>query len=278
MLFGRGGNDTLDGGTGDDAMTGGTGNDVYVVDTAGDAVTEAAGEGTDEVRTALATYTLAAALENLTGLGNVDQTLTGNASDNVIDGGVGADAMTGGAGNDTYVVDNAGDTVTELAGEGTDEIRTSLATYTLAALANVENLTGTNAAGQTLTGNGSANVITGAGGNDVIDGGAGADTMARRRRQRPLFRRQCRRRRRRASGPGEGTDEVRTGARGLQPRRPNVENLTATSNVNHDFRGNSRQQRHHRRRRQRHDPALRRRRRHGHRRRGQRQHLLRQRP
>ena len=31
----------------------------------------------------------------------------------MLDGGAGADTMTGGAGNDTYVVDNAGDTVTE---------------------------------------------------------------------------------------------------------------------------------------------------------------------
>ncbi|HET9640380.1 MAG TPA: M10 family metallopeptidase C-terminal domain-containing protein [Allosphingosinicella sp.] len=236
FLFGRGGNDMLDGGTGDDAMTGGTGDDVYVVDTVGDSVTEVSGEGTDEVRTALAAYTLTAALENLTGLGNVDQILNGNSSDNVIDGGLGADAMTGGAGNDTYVVDNAGDTVTELAGEGTDEIRTSLATFSLAALVNLENLTGTNAAGQTLTGNGSANVITGAAGNDVIDGGTGADAM-------------------RGNGgddlyfvdnagdsvvenAGEGTDEVRTGLVTFV-LAANVENLTATSDVNHDFRGSS---------------------------------------
>ncbi|HYG47042.1 MAG TPA: M10 family metallopeptidase C-terminal domain-containing protein [Allosphingosinicella sp.] len=238
FLFGRGGNDTLDGGTGDDAMTGGTGDDIYVVDSTGDSITEAAGEGTDEVRTSLATYTLAAALENLTGLGTVDQTLNGNGSDNVIDGGLGADAMTGGAGNDTYVVDDGGDTVTELAGEGTDEIRTSLATYTLAALANVENLTGTNAAGQTLTGNTSANVVTGAAGADVIDGGSGADTMRGGGGNDLYFVDN-------ASdtveeNAGEGTDEVRTGlALYSLAARPNVENLTATSNVNHDFRGNS---------------------------------------
>ena len=49
--------------------------------------------------------------------------------------------MIGGAGNDTYVVDNAGDVVSELAGQGTDTIRTSLASYGLGALRNVENLT-----------------------------------------------------------------------------------------------------------------------------------------
>ena len=139
----------LDGGTGVDQMTGGTGDDIYVVDNGGDMVTEASGEGTDEVRTTLSAYSLSTHLENLTGLGASNQFLVGNGSNNIIDGGAGADTMVGQAGDDTYVVDNAGDSVNENAGEGTDEIRTNLATYTLAALANVENLTGTNAAGQT---------------------------------------------------------------------------------------------------------------------------------
>ena len=40
--------------------------------------------------------------------------------------------MLGGAGNDTYIVDNAGDVVSELAGQGIDTVRTTLANYTLA--------------------------------------------------------------------------------------------------------------------------------------------------
>ena len=55
------------------------------------------------------------------------------------------------------------------------------------ALVNVENLTGTNAAGQTLTGNGSANVITGAGGNDVDRRRHRRRHDARRRRRRHYF-------------------------------------------------------------------------------------------
>jgi Ca2+-binding RTX toxin-like protein len=179
QLFGNGGNDLLDGGTGNDLMVGGSGNDVYIVDSATDVVTENAAEGTDEIRTALAAYSLVGLpnVENLTGLGNVNQTLTGNDADNVIDGGLGDDVMTGGLGNDVYVVDSAGDTVTENASAGTDEIRTSLAFFSLASLPNVENLTGTSANPQFLVGNDSANVIRGGVSNDFIDGGLGADTM-----------------------------------------------------------------------------------------------------
>ncbi|CDZ37374.1 Putative hemolysin-type calcium binding protein [Neorhizobium galegae bv. officinalis] len=182
------------GGAGVDTLTGGVGNDTYVV-TAGDIVVENAGEGTDTIETALATYTLGDHLENLTFTGAVAFTGTGNALDNVITGGVAADRLTGGAGNDTldgkagtdtmiggtgddtYVVDNANDVVTENANEGTDEIRTSLAAYSLATRVNVENLDYTGTAAFTGTGNVSANVLRGGTGNDTLDGGAGADTL-----------------------------------------------------------------------------------------------------
>ena len=182
------GPDTLDGGAGDDTMIGGAGNDTYIVDSLGDTVTEAANAGTDEVQTALASYSLSAIIdvENLTGTAATGQTLTGNSLANAItggigndtlDGGVGIDTLVGGAGNDIYVVDSLGDTVTEAANAGTDEVQTALASYSLAAIANVENLTGTAATGQTLTGNSLANTLTGGIGNDTLDGGAGADVL-----------------------------------------------------------------------------------------------------
>jgi Ca2+-binding RTX toxin-like protein len=93
--------------------------------------------------------------------------------------------MTGGTGNDTYVADDAGDIVTEAAGEGTaDTVRTTLSSYTLGA--NVERLTFIGTGNFSGTGNALANILTGGAGddtlagldgNDRLDGKAGADTM-----------------------------------------------------------------------------------------------------
>ena len=182
-LTGNAGNNVLDGGTGADTMAGGLGDDTYVVDNAGDGVTEGADAGTDLVRASVS-YALTANVENLilTGSHNINGTgnglanaLTGNSGNNMLDGGAGADAMTGGAGNDTYVVDDAGDGVTEGADAGTDLVQASVS-YALSA--NVENLTLTGSGNIDATGNDLVNALTGNSGNNVLDGGAGADTMA----------------------------------------------------------------------------------------------------
>jgi serralysin len=199
-LVGNSANNVLDGGLGADTMSGGLGSDTYYVDSVGDVVTELAGQGTDTVISTI-TYTLPDNVENLTlggtnainGTGNaLNNVMTGNAVANILhggagndilDGGAGADALYGGTGDDTYYVDNVGDQVIELSGEGTDKVISSV-TYTLGG--NAENLTlnGTaaingngNAADNVIVGNSAINILNGGAGNDALDGGTGADTM-----------------------------------------------------------------------------------------------------
>ena len=50
-----------------------------------------------------------------------------------LEGGADTDQMTGGKGDDVYVLDDAGDKITENAGEGFDAIRTTFSIYTIAA-------------------------------------------------------------------------------------------------------------------------------------------------
>ena len=178
------GDDTLDGGVGADVMTGGSGDDAYLVDNAGDQVIELGGEGIDLVATSLAAYTLADTLENLTYTGANNFTGTGNALANELrggagndrlDGGAGVDLMVGGLGNDTYIVDEALDRITELANQGVDTVNTNLNGYTL--LFGLDNLTFTGSGSFVGEGNELANTLTGGAGNDRLDGGTGVDRL-----------------------------------------------------------------------------------------------------
>jgi Ca2+-binding RTX toxin-like protein len=182
-LTGNAAANVLDGGTGADTLAGGAGNDTYVVDNAADVVTEAPASGTDVVQASIS-YVLPADVENLalTGAVNLNATgnglanvLTGNVAGNVLNGQAGNDSMSGGAGNDTYIVDAAGDVVTEGAGAGTDAVQSAI-TYVLGV--NVENLTLTGAAVINGTGNTLNNAITGNAAANTLDGAAGADALA----------------------------------------------------------------------------------------------------
>jgi Ca2+-binding RTX toxin-like protein len=208
-LSGGAGNDILNGGLGADLLAGGLGDDTYYVDDAGDVTDETGGDGIDTVISTI-TRTLGAGLERLTltGVADLDGTgntlaniLTGNDGANVLDGGdgadqllgglgaddlaggaggdlldggVGADAMAGGLGDDTYVVEDIGDAVTELGGEGVDRVRAGI-TYALGA--EVENLELTGSANINGTGNGLANQIAGNSGDNILSGGGGNDVI-----------------------------------------------------------------------------------------------------
>ena len=189
-LTGNAAENVVDGGLGADTMSGGKGNDTYMVDNSADKVLELSSQGVDRVVSTV-TYTLPSNVENLTLSGtamanatgnSLNNALVGNSAANTLSGAAGADSMFGGAGNDTYVVDNAGDVVSELAGGGVDTVKSSR-TYTLAA--NVEHLilTGTaaingtgNSLDNSITGNTGANTLAGGAGSDVLTGSKGSDT------------------------------------------------------------------------------------------------------
>ncbi|QLQ03575.1 MAG: putative Ig domain-containing protein [Thiobacillus sp.] len=197
-LDGGTGSDYLDGGTGADVMAGGAGDDVYVVDDAGDVVVEAAGEGNDTVYSAVSIvlpdnveWLVLTGTDDLDATGNaLDNSLNGNAGVNRLEGGAGndqilggagADTMIGGTGDDYYEVDDAGDTVLELAGEGYDFVGSTL-DYTLGdnvdglVLNGTANLMGTgNALSNSIYGNQGDNILAGGAGNDFLSGGMGND-------------------------------------------------------------------------------------------------------
>ena len=191
ILTGNGNDNLLDGGAAADRMTGGGGNDIYVVDNAADIIVETSGNGDDTVRSSISRI-LGAELERLhlqgaadiNGTGNLlANELLGNDGNNLLNGMAGADSMAGGIGNDTYIVDNTGDTVTESPGQGADAVQSSV-NFTLGAEIETLTLTGTLAIGGTgndsanlITGNAAGNSLAGGLGADTLNGGAGADTM-----------------------------------------------------------------------------------------------------
>ncbi|MBL8575052.1 MAG: hypothetical protein JNM13_15360, partial [Hyphomicrobiaceae bacterium] len=213
-LDGGDGNDVLIGGRGADRMTGGRGDDTYWLDNAGDEVVELTGTGsgndTVNITRGFASYTMGAGLEDLVstqatafgvvGNGRANRIETGRGADSLnggaggdslfsgagndrlegeagndsLDGGTGADTMLGGIGNDTYIVDNAGDVVSEAADAGTDQVHASIS-YRLGA--NTEWLVLTGDADLNATGNALANRITGNGGDNCLNGGGGTDRL-----------------------------------------------------------------------------------------------------
>ncbi|TPK56152.1 calcium-binding protein [Mesorhizobium sp. B2-4-19] len=166
-------------------MQGGLGNDTYYVDNAGDHVIEVIGQGTDNVQAYVSFNLSGQELENLqlrsaaniNGIGNsVANVIGGNSGNNIIDGLGGADTMSGAQGNDTYYVDNAGDRVVDVAGQGTDNVQ-AYVSFNLSGQ-ELENLQLRSSASINGTGNSIANVIGGNSGNNIINGLGGNDTLS----------------------------------------------------------------------------------------------------
>lgn len=191
ILLGNNGNNYLDGGGGADILAGYGGNDTYVVDNSGDAVFESAGGGNDTIYTTvnfslgagLSVERLAArdnqATSALVLVGNeLANIVLGNAGNNFIDGGGGADNMLGYLGNDTYIIDNAGDQVFE---DGTAQSSGSLdiiyvTTSYIGNGSGVEIVSTIDVNATTnidIRWDGNATNIRGNNGNNVLDGGTG---------------------------------------------------------------------------------------------------------
>ncbi|WP_162245650.1 peroxidase family protein [Brevundimonas sp. Root1279] len=186
-----GSDESMDGTTGEASYVGGAGNDTLGFETSAAAkhVSLNGGYARNADGSNQASLT---SIENVVGSAFAD-TLVGSAVANVMFGGEGADTlvglggddflwggagaantMQGGLGNDIYYVE-ANDTVLELAGEGTDSVLTTRASWTLKA--NVENLAFVGTGAFAGVGNELANAIQGGDGNDVLSGRGGLDNL-----------------------------------------------------------------------------------------------------
>lgn len=196
------GGDTLEGGSGSDTLYGGGGNDAYrfgrgsdvdrVEEVAGsDRIVLDAGVGEGDVTLHRNGQDLVVALDGSAVQLTVANHFAGAANQiEAIEfaGGVMWDAaaiasrtvagapnsMVGTAGNDTFVVDNAGDTISEAPGQGTDTVQSTV-NWTLGA--NLENLALTGFINTVGYGNALDNVLTGNLGHNDLNGGAGLDTL-----------------------------------------------------------------------------------------------------
>ena len=121
------------------------------------------------------TITGGAGANNLLGLGGNDS-IVGGAGNDTLDGGTGHDTLDGGLGNDIFVVDSTLDVIVEAPAGGTDTVKSSVS-YSLAAYADVENLTLTGDGAIDATGNAGNNWLTGNAGSNVLDGNGGIDNL-----------------------------------------------------------------------------------------------------
>ena len=167
-LYGGADDDLVDGGTGNDSLDGGTGTNTLDFSGAASFVRinltsglTSGGLGADQI----------ANFQNMIGSDHNDS-LTGDALDNVFFSGLGADTMIGNLGNDTadYSLSSGDVRVSLASGIGTRNAAQG------DLLTGIENLIGS-AFNDSLTGDTGDNVLTGNDGNDSLLGGDGADTI-----------------------------------------------------------------------------------------------------
>jgi Ca2+-binding RTX toxin-like protein/subtilisin-like proprotein convertase family protein len=219
-LWGMRGNDTMDGGNGTDALYGGDGDDRLSQNFGGPDETLDGGDGNDTgdwsydtfnqwvINLAAGTADIGAVTyAHLTSIENViagqsHDTVTGNASANLLngqrgndflDGGSATDTLLGGSGNDTLSQGFGGPNEIMNGGSGNDTGDWSyslgdswvidlpsgtakIGGVTYAQLTSIENVVG-GQTGDRINGSNGVNILDGQGGNDTISGGNGNDKL-----------------------------------------------------------------------------------------------------
>jgi Ca2+-binding RTX toxin-like protein len=178
VLHGGSGSDTLDGGLAFDRLYGGAGADSL-----------RGGEGNDRLDAqgyehSLIDYYPTLQVDEYDTVNQLDggagsDTLVGGNGRDFLDGGTGADSLGGNFGDDTYVVDDIADSVTELNSTelgGIDAVWSKLSFYALGD--NLENLRLLSTGPATGLGNSLQNVIYAGDGDNLLDGAGGNDTAS----------------------------------------------------------------------------------------------------
>jgi Ca2+-binding RTX toxin-like protein len=183
-LLGSAFNDTLTGSSADNVIEGALGNDS--IDGAGGSDTVSYASAASAVVVNLSTLTAqntgGAGTDTISNTENVlgsayNDTLTGDASANIIEGGLGNDAIDGGGGSNdivSYAAATAGVTVNLATLTGQNTVNAGTDT-----ISNMEGILGS-AFADTLTGDNADNVIEGGLGNDSLNGRGGNDTLSYR--------------------------------------------------------------------------------------------------
>ncbi|WP_168356031.1 calcium-binding protein [Sphingomonas gei] len=183
VVTGGSGGDVLDGRAGDDMLIGGDGNDRLTGGAGADVLSGGAGDDIADYSASAVAVTVDLTTGIVSGgdaagdtLISIEKVIGSNLADN-LSSATSGHVLQGGAGNDVYMIGDVGVSITEFGGEGTDEVRTDLASFALADAANVENLVFTGTGDFAGTGNGGNNFIVGGSGDDTIDGQAGDDIL-----------------------------------------------------------------------------------------------------
>jgi len=192
ILVGGAGNDTLLGGGGDDNLRGDGGNDSLVGDIGSDTasyILDTAGVTVNLTQSGFQNISAAQGFDLLSGIENVEggagnDTLTGDSGANRLGGNngndsfvasAGADTIQGGAGFDTLNYFGASGAITvDLTNTGAQTIGGGFGTQTID---EVEQIFGSFAGGDSITGDGSDERFVGFGGADTLEGGGGNDSL-----------------------------------------------------------------------------------------------------